>query len=337
MKIAILHDAVTAGSRPDEIDALRQAELVDGVLIGMGHSVTTAAVSLDLEALSSRLLQCAPDLVFNLVESLAGYGRLIHVVPALLEASGVPFTGSGSSACLLTTDKPLAKAWLHVNRMPTPAWHCRRAPALLELTPPCACIVKPEWEDASVGIDDNAVRHIADGRELDDALRAASARFGDVFAERYVQGREFNLSLLADGDLVEVLPIAEIEFVDYPADKPRIVGYPAKWSEGSFEFAATPRRYEFADSDETLLRHLKNLALKCWNRFGLRGYARVDFRVDESDQPWILEINVNPCLSPDAGLMAAARRRGLAAGEVVERILAAAITSPAREKAAPHV
>ena len=336
MRVVILHDAITESSRPDEVDALHQAQLVGDILGELGHQVSTAEVRLDLEELSTRLRQSTPDLVFNLVESLAGHGRLIHVVPAMLEAWRIPFTGSGSTACLLTTNKPLAKAWLHQCEIPTPAWRCRQAPSLLDITPPCACIVKPVWEDASVGIEDNAVVHISWKSELETALEAASPRYGEVFAEQFVEGREFNLSLLANGNDVEVLPVAEIEFVDYPTDKPRIVGYAAKWSEGSFEYGATPRRFDFAGSDDGVLERLRMLAVKCWHLCGLRGYARVDFRVDEFGRPWVLEVNVNPCLSADAGFMAAARRRGLAGDEVIARIVAAAMTPYARKEVAFH-
>jgi len=335
VNVVILHDVVDEHSRPDEVDALHQAEFVGQALRALGHQTSTTSVSLNLEELSARLVPSKPDLAFNLVESLAGHGRLLHIVPAMLEAWGIPFSGSGSSASLVTTNKPLAKAWLHQSRIPTPPWRCPDAPAPVHLTPPCTCIVKPVWEDASVGIEDGAVVQVSSSRELDQALQAASQRFGEVFAEQFVEGREFNVSLLADGDGVEVLPLAEIEFVDYPVDKPRIVGYSAKWSEGSFEYGATPRRFDFAKSDEALLSRLRFLAVACWNLFGLRGYARVDFRVDASGQPWVLEVNSNPCLSADAGFMAAAQRLGLAPKEVVERIVAAAMRPHARKEVAP--
>ena len=82
------------------------------------------------------------------------------------------------------------------------------------------------------------------------------------------------------------------------------------------------RRFNFGDEDRTLLTRLEALAKSCWRLFGLRGYARVDFRVDGAGQPWVLEVNVNPCLSPDAGLAAAAGRSGLDLPTVVRRIIA---------------
>ncbi len=113
-------------------------------------------------------------------------------------------------------------------------------------------------------------------------------------------------------------------FVLIPEDKPRIVGRRAKWDEGSFEYQQTPRRFEFPASDRLLLETLTDLSKACWELFELRGFARVDFRVDGLGQPWILEVNVNPCLSPDAGFAAALHQAGLPFPEAVRIILAEA-------------
>ncbi|HBB18312.1 MAG TPA: D-alanine--D-alanine ligase, partial [Syntrophus sp. (in: bacteria)] len=95
----------------------------------------------------------------------------------------------------------------------------------------------------------------------------------------------------------------------------------SKWEEGSFEFNHTPRSFTFPETDAPLLLRLKELALRCWNLFDLRGYARVDFRVDKEGRPWILEVNANPCLSPDAGFLAATLHANLTFEEVLERII----------------
>jgi D-alanine-D-alanine ligase len=99
------------------------------------------------------------------------------------------------------------------------------------------------------------------------------------------------------------------------------VGARAKWLAGSFEFENTPRRFDFAAADEPLLDHLVELAKRTWHRFGLGGYVRIDFRVDAQGQPWILEINANPCLSPDAGFAAALRRAAIPFEQAVQQIL----------------
>ncbi len=163
-------------------------------------------------------------------------------------------------------------------------------------------------------------------------MAARRARFGgEWFAERYIEGREFNLSILEGRQGPEVLPVAEIRFVDYPLDRPRIVDYEAKWLEGSFAFAHTPRRFVEDATEADLASDLRRLAADCWRLFGLRGYARVDFRVDEAGRPWVLEVNANPCLSPDAGFMAAAAQGGLTATDVIAMI--AEIAQPGSKKA----
>jgi D-alanine-D-alanine ligase len=145
--------------------------------------------------------------------------------------------------------------------------------------------------------------------------------------ESYVEGREFNLALLeGPGRRPQVLPPAEIQFKSFPDGTPRIVGYAAKWEDDSEEFARTPRRFDFPEGDRELLDSLRQLALRCWSLFGLRGYARVDFRVDAQGLPWVLEVNTNPCLSPNAGFLAAAERAGLSPTEVIRRIVEGALS-----------
>ena len=122
----------------------------------------------------------------------------------------------------------------------------------------------------------------------------------------------------------EVLPIREIEFVDYPAGKPRIVGYAAKWQEDSFECRNTVRRFVDPVSEAALCAELGRVSLECWDIFQLRGYARVDFRVDAAGKPWVLEVNANPCISPDAGFAAALEQAGISYADGIERIVAAA-------------
>jgi D-alanine-D-alanine ligase len=154
-------------------------------------------------------------------------------------------------------------------------------------------------------------------------------------AEPYLHGREFNVGLLAAPAGVEVLPVAEIVFEGYPAGKPRIVGFRAKWEPDSFEYRHTVRRFDFPRADAALLERLRLLSLAAWNALGVAGYARVDFRVGADGQPRILEVNANPCLTPDAGFAAAAERSGRSLAEAVVEILGDALRrrAPALEAA----
>jgi D-alanine-D-alanine ligase len=246
-------------------------------------------------------------------------------MPMLLEALGVPFTGAPSRAMFLTSNKPLAKGWLKYHHLPTPPWiedESGTAAGSRGSSDRLAgkWIVKPVWEDASVGLHDASV--VADIGAARERLAACRARGGTWFAEAYVEGREFNVSLLARADGgVRVLPVAEIRFVDYPPGKPRIVGYDAKWREGSFEYRSTPRDYALSRTDPELSHRIGVLAWECWRAFGLRGYARVDIRVDEHGEPWVLEINANPCLASDAGFAAALAEAGIPFEQAIARIV----------------
>ena len=120
----------------------------------------------------------------------------------------------------------------------------------------------------------------------------------------------------------ELLPPAEIVFDNFSPGMPRILDYRAKWDEQSFACSHTRRSFDFPPADGPLLVRLEQLALACWRIFRLNGYARVDFRIDAAGAPWILEVNANPCLSPDAGFSAALERAGIPFGEAVRRIVA---------------
>jgi D-alanine-D-alanine ligase len=123
-----------------------------------------------------------------------------------------------------------------------------------------------------------------------------------------------------------VLPPAEILFEDYPKNRHKIVDYKAKWESESFEYQHTLRSFEFPDQDRPLLDRINKIARECWKLFNLKGYARVDFRVDESGNPWVLEVNTNPCIAPDSGFVAAAAKADLSFRHIVERIIYAPIT-----------
>ena len=122
MRIAIAHNAVTDADAPDERDVLVQAAAVQAALTDRGHRTALLPCTLDLAALRQRLSERPPDLVVNLVEALDGRGRLIHLVPSLLDALGVPYTGSCAEALLVTSHKVLAKERMAALRLPTPPW-----------------------------------------------------------------------------------------------------------------------------------------------------------------------------------------------------------------------
>jgi D-alanine-D-alanine ligase len=318
MKVAVLHGHVPQKAPKDEQDVLVQVEAVSRALCELGHEPVAVPFTLDLQAVAHTLQHLCPAVVFNLVESVAGQGQFIYAGPMLLDALHLPYTGATTAAMFATSNKVLAKKVLLATGIPTPPWLLLESVARDAVGFAGPYILKSVWEHGSIGLDDEAV--LADQQRLISAAKRQRPG-GPWFVERYIDGREFNVGLLAAPHDTEILPVAEIEFVDYPQEKVRIVGYQAKWEEDSFEYQHTPRRFDFPPQDTRLLERLAALARACWHGFALRGYARVDFRVDHAGHPWVLEVNANPCLAPDSGFVAAAERAGLRLTQVIQRIL----------------
>ena len=316
-KVAILHGAVAPDAAPDEQDVLVEVETVGAALAALGYRPVPLPLGLDLAAAGRRLARLKPDFVFNLVESLEGQGRLIHLAPSLLDSLGLPIPAAGRRRSISPPTSRWPSGSCAVLESPRPI-----GPAAGELPGfPGPYIVKSVWEHASIGLEDGSVT--GDIGALPALLEERRRRLGgEWFIEAYVEGREFNLSLLGGPQDMQLLPPAEMCFVGYPAGKPRIVNYAAKWDEHSFEFHATPRRFDFGAEDGDLLGRLAATARACWRLFDLRGYARVDCRIDGRGEVQVLEVNINPCLSPDAGFAAAAAQAGLDLPGIVARIIA---------------
>lgn len=324
MKVVVLHDMVPPEATPDLADNLVQARQVLAALGRLGCRAQGLAFGPEVDQTRQALEELRPDVVFNLVETPLGMARMIHLAPLLLERLRLRYTGAGARGMLLTSQKLLAKKAMRDSNLPTPDW-CGPRDDGLPFSPLRRYIVKSVWEHGSVGLDDHSIIKPL-GRA---AMRAAIAQRGkalggDCFAEAYIEGREFNIAILAGSRGPEMLPPAEITFEGFQPGKPHIVGYRAKWVEDSHEYNHTPRRFDFEPRDAELLARLKAMSLRCWRLFGLRGWARVDFRVDRKGRPFILEVNANPCLADDAGFMAAACRAGLDQTIVVWRILGSA-------------
>ncbi len=343
MKVCLLYNAPTADASVADQDVLVQVAAVKAALSELGHEPWELHCGLDLESVQRELLQKRPARVFNLVESLGGVDRLMPLATMLLESMGLPFTGTGTAGLLAANHKIEAKRKLASHRLPTPAWlEADGSPgrptvvSALQQVEPSSCgqsdlgaadndgpmIVKAVWEHASWGMDDGAVvGSTAAAKQRIFERTGASGR--PHFAEQFIEGREFNLSLLArgPGEAPDVLPAAEIDFSELAEGKPRIVGYAAKWDESSPEYHQTPRRFVDEAAEQALVAEMQRLARICWQVFDARGYARVDFRVDAAGKPWILELNANPCLSPDAGFAAALDRAEIPFVEAVRRIL----------------
>lgn len=319
--ILVAHNAVAAADDPSTRDVLAQVGFVTAALDALHLPYRILAVGeggVDAASLEK------VGAVFNLVESPPGRPTFQVEAAAAFERAGLKVTGSSASVIRATTDKDGTRKTLAghgVDVAPGGLLDPDR-PDILDLVPP-PWILKPALEDASLGLDDDAVTSDRTGavtraRELRRLFHGQP-----VLVEHLLPGREFNISVLAKRGGFDVLPPAEMTYVDFPADRPRILGWEAKWDEGSFAYRNTVR--VFLNGSEWPLRNrLDEVAATAWSACGLSGYGRIDIRLDEEGEPCVLEVNANPCISADAGFAAAASAAGLAPAEVVGRILTAA-------------
>ncbi len=324
MPFAIVYSGVVAGEDEDPANATAtQAECVMGALRANGWDCEHRKFDGNLPALADELNRIGPDFVFNLVESLLGTDRLAHIATGLYEHLGVPFAGSGSWGLLAAADKIVAKDELAAIGVASPRFVV--GPDWDGAVEGRRYIVKAVAEHASLGIDDGAVVTGPAGIRARAAEQATKYFGARLFAEEYVDGREFNVAVLETADGPRVMPLAEMTFVGYPPDKPKIVDYAAKWREGSFEFEHTVRRFLDEAAEPVLAERLKAAALGVWRRFRLGGWARVDMRVGADGVPYVIDINVNPEISTEGGMYAAAAEAGLTYPQLIGEIVAAGL------------
>jgi len=310
-RCVVLHPLVAPDAPADDADVLAEAASVATALSTLGWSSEKLAIALDLGAAAKRLRADRPDLVFNLVDSLGGFGPLCAAVPALLSALGLPFTGGGSASLALTSDKPatrhaLRRAGLPIPPGPEDGW-------------PGPYIVKHATEHASRGLGKRSV------------VPTLPLLEPGWYAEAFLDGAEYNVSLLADGrGSCAALPVAELVYAgDWPADMPRILDYAGKWDRAHLLYARTTRR--FAESPNGV----RELARDAWQALGLEGYARIDLRLGADGVPRVIDVNANPCLAEDAGFAAAAAAAGMEYATLIGRIAAHSSSPPPRRLPIP--
>jgi len=314
-RCCIIYNEPGESALADELDVLDQVAHIEKHLIDLGISVYRKGITDRFMVEIATLATEKPDFVFNLVESINNKGELNYFIPALLNLYTIPYSGNPLEAIFLTSNKTLSSKLMKNAGINNPASY--RPSQINLLKRGSKYIVKPIWEDGSLGITDESVFECKPGFEerlivLDDS---------HWFIEDFIDGREFNISVLAGKEGPEVLPPAEIVFVNYDDNKPKIIDFKAKWEMDSFEYINTVREFPGNSLNKQLETNLKEAAIACWQLFGLKGYARVDVRTDNNDNVFVIEINGNPCISPDGGFVAATKKAGYPFTEVLQRII----------------
>ena len=319
--IGLVHNVPQSGSHPfseSSADVITQVASVEKSLKSLGYSSKRIPFTRDVDAFLAAFREEHIDMVFNLCETVDENPLFSGHAAAVLELLGVPFTGSPSSALTCTTDKTMTKRILKACGIRTPKYLIYDGRP--HFNPGCLAfpvIVKPRFEDASIGIDQESV--FGSEVTLKEALGSFHERFGSLLVEEYIDGREFNVSLFGY-PTADVMPVAEIDFSAFGDDVHHIVGYRAKWDETSPEYHNAVRRFP-VDIPSPLQESLEKIARECFHIFILRDYARVDIRTDRRNRPYVLEINSNPCISPDAGFIVSLAHAGINYTEMVQHFV----------------
>lgn len=299
-------------------DIMTQVEAIEEALEDLGHRSVRIPFAREVNGFITRIKEAGVEIAVNLCETVDEDPRFAGHPAALLELLSIPFSGSPAIALMLTTDKLTTKQLLKAHGIRTPPYliydginsldfHGLKYPVIL----------KPRFQDASIGIEQESI--FIDDLSLREGINGFFERFGPLLVEEYVGGREFNESVFGYPS-PSALPLAEIDFSAFPEGLFPIVGYRAKWDTSSFEYYHTPRTFPQGLSS-SLRQGIEGITLECFHLLMLRDYGRIDMRVDDDGQIYVLEVNANPCLSPDAGFAAAAQQAGMSYTDMVETLV----------------
>jgi D-alanine-D-alanine ligase len=301
-------------------------KVVDQVVAALqegGHEPTILGVHRDLHALIDGLTKPKPELVFNLFENF-GKVRLGAVcVVGLLDLLEVPYVGGGPGEFFLQQDKSITKKLLAFHKLPFPAFAVCAEGADTES---CAHLrmplfVKPLSMDASIGIKPSSV--VDNKKDLVRRIVSIHERVHDAaLVEEYIEGREFNVAILGNRNPIALPPI-EIDFSGLPEGAPRVLDSKAKWDEDSVEYKGT--RSVLADIPEDLKARLQTVALDAYHALRVRDYGRVDMRLTENGEIFVIEVNASCYLEQSSEFAEAAKAAGIGYTALVNRIVEGAV------------
>jgi len=260
-----------------------------------------------------------PDVIFNFAEIFKEQPRLEMNLVGLYELLGIPYTGAPALALANCQNKFLTKKLLNFHGIKTPKfWMFERNDFDLNFDFKFPLIVKPAYEDASVGIENDSI--VNDVDSLRSRISFVFKQFNQsAVVEEYIEGREFNVSVMGDLDPV-VLPISEIDFKRMPDHLYNIVSYQAKWDAHHESYHKTIPICP-AKMSTSLEEKLKKTAIAAFRIMGTRDYARVDIRVSNEEKIYVLEVNPNPDLTEGAGFMRSSRTAKMTYTETLKRLI----------------
>ncbi|MDO8495545.1 MAG: hypothetical protein Q7S32_03440 [bacterium] len=305
-------------SRDEVVDQIKK------VLLELNYSVVLLPINRSIEKITNGITQEKPDLVFNLCETFRDNDKFDFNVTALLEMLHTPFTGSGSSSLFLSGNKEISKKIFSYHNIPyakffvVPIGTDPEVPKNMSFP----LFVKPNHEDASIGIDDQSV--VFNEEELKAKVgEMHNSIKDDAMVEEYIEGREFFVSILGH-NLLRALPVIELNFSNWPEDKHKIYTFNAKIETTSEEFKNTTIIAP-EDLPPEVAAKMQDVAMKVFRAMGATDYARVDLRLSKDNKIYVLEANLNPYLAKKSETAFSAQLSGLNYEQLISKIVELAL------------
>ncbi|MBV8207748.1 MAG: ATP-grasp domain-containing protein [Acidobacteria bacterium] len=317
------------GRRPRRRKPVHDRDEIFEALTRLGHQPFYHALD-GRPATLTAVAKCDADLIFNLVESYGGNDTRDMNVAAYLDLLGIPYTGAGPHALYLAQDKSLAKKIFAFHAIQTPFFatsYRGRLDHAHDISFPL--IVKPASEDGSIGIDAGAV--VSSVKELMERIHYVHEQFNSpALVEEYIEGREIYAAVWGSCESAEVLPLIELDLSKLSKDAPRIACRDVKFNKETEAYKLT-KSAPAEDLDEETTAQIRETALAAYNALKLRDYGRIDIRLKEDGQVYVIEANPNPWLSAQAEFAMAAKASGINYAEMIARIVGLAMARESTE------
>ncbi|HEY6823202.1 MAG TPA: hypothetical protein VI195_02085 [Steroidobacteraceae bacterium] len=308
------------GHSDKEIEEWRTEYDVTSNLRKLGHEVRCLGVLDSLTELRSAIADWQPDIVFNLLEEFDGIVTYDQHVVAFLELMRQPYTGCNPRGLLLSRDKSLCKQLLSFHRIATPQFAVFRRGVRVHVPRKLRfpLFVKSTVEDASLGIAQASV--VEDAARLKERIAFVHEQVkSDALVEEYIEGRELYVGVMGNERLTR-LPVWEMVFGSMPDSLAAIATRKVKWDK-RYQAKYGITTHAAVDLSPQVLAALDRLSRRIYRALGMSGYARMDFRVTQQGQVYVLEANANPNLETAEDFAESARAAGTPYGELLERLM----------------
>lgn len=323
--LVLMHETLVP---PTSLEGYSESEILEwktefdvvNTLREVGHEVLPLGVYDDLGDLRRAKDDFKPHIVFNLLEEFHGVGVYDHHVVSYLELLKQHYTGCNPRGLLLSRDKPLAKKILSWHRIRTPGFFVvqrnkkTRRPSGFDYP----LLVKSASEDASLGITERSV--VRDDNELEQRVQKIHEETQtDALVENFIEGRELYVGLIGNRR-VKTLPIWEMHFHNAKPDSTKIATSRVKW-DLDYQKKLGIETTEATDMPKAIKEKIEQVCKRTYKALSLSGYARMDLRLQENGDVFVIEANPNPNLSYGEDLAESAEKVGISYEKLLSKIM----------------